>query len=237
MAFYIQDPTYYKSAYLHEALISSCVGGVAGGGAYAFASKDGIELLIEDDNFKQFLKTGQYTLIVGMDDITNIYSVETLKRMQEKYAGHLIIKAYIHNSKGSTFHPKYSWFAQPDGGTLVIGSGNLTQKGLRQNREAYAIERMTTEETTNVVNEWNEWLNHSKPFLFDLDEDIVNAYAEQNTERMRAIIGIQKQKGTKADVDRLLKYLELLSGQPDIKKYAVSKKTSGTKKSETEIIV
>ena len=234
MAFFIQDPTYSKSSYLHEALISSCVGGVTGGGAYAFASKDGIELLIEDDNFKQFLKTGQFTLIVGMDDITNIYSVETLKRMQEKYTGHLIIKAYIHNSKGSTFHPKYSWFAKPDGGSLVIGSGNLTQKGLRQNREAYAIETMTPEETKNVVNEWNEWLNHSKPFLFDLDEDIVNAYAEQNTERMRAIIGIQKQKGTKADADRLLKYLELLSGQPDIKKYAVSKKVSGTKKSEID---
>lgn len=58
MEFYIQDPTYSKLSYLHEALILSCVGGAAGGGAYAFASKDGIELLIEDDNFKQFLKFG-----------------------------------------------------------------------------------------------------------------------------------------------------------------------------------
>lgn len=232
MAFYIQDPTYSKSSYLHESLISSCVGSIAGGGAYAFASKDGIELLIEDDNFKQFLKTGQFTLIVGMDDITNIYSIETLKRMREKYYGHLTIKAYIHNSKGSTFHPKYSWFAQPDGGILVIGSGNLTQKGLRQNREAYVIEKLIPEEMRNVVHEWDEWLEYSKLFLFDLDEDIVNAYAERNTERMRTIISIQKQEGRKVDADQLLKYIELLDGQPDSKRYAASKKAAGTKKSE-----
>lgn len=234
MAFYIQDPTYSKSSYLHESLISSCVGSTAGGGAYAFASKDGIELLIEDDNFKQFLKTGQFTLIVGMDDITNIYSIETLKRMREKYYGHLTIKAYIHNSKGSTFHPKYSWFAQPDGGILVIGSGNLTQKGLRQNREAYVIEKLIPEEMRNVVHEWDKWLEHSKLFLFDLDEDIVNAYAERNTERMRTIISIQKQEGRKVDVDQLLKYIELLDGQPDSKRYAASKKAAGTKKSEAD---
>ncbi len=77
MGFCIQDPTYANSAYLHEALISTCVNGVSGGGAYAFASKDGIELLIEDDNFKQFLRTGVYTLVVGMDDITNIYFINT----------------------------------------------------------------------------------------------------------------------------------------------------------------
>lgn len=224
MAFYIQDPTYDNSAYLHEALISSCVDGVSGGGAYAFASKDGIELLIEDDNFKQFLKTGVFTLVVGMDDITNIYSVETLKRMQEKYADHLIIKAYIHNSKGSTFHPKYSWFANADGGVLVIGSGNLTQKGLRQNREAYAIEKLSTEGINEIIGEWNSWLKHSKPFLFDIDEEIVQAYAEQNTERMRTIIGIQQQKGALSSTESLLSFLELLKSQPSVKKTTPLKK-------------
>ena len=234
MAFCIQDPTYSKSSYLHEALISSCVGCIEGGGAYAFASKDGIELLIEDDNFKQFLKNGKFTLIIGMDDITNTYSVDILKRLQEKYSDHLIIKAYIHNSKGSTFHPKYSWFKRPDGGVLVIGSGNLTQKGLRQNREAYAIESLDFDEINKVINDWNEWLDHSKPFMFDLNEDIVNAYAEQNTEHMRAIVGLQKQKEFKTTKDRLLKYLELFSKQPGTKKLPASKDTTGNSKSISE---
>ncbi len=77
-----------------------------GGGAYAFASKDGIELLLEDENFKEFLKNGSFLLIIGMDDITNIYSINTIKRLLERYEGHLKVKAYIHNSKGSIFHPK-----------------------------------------------------------------------------------------------------------------------------------
>ena len=51
MSLNIQDPSYDKSKYLHEALISACVGKKIGGGAYAFASKDGIELLLEDENF------------------------------------------------------------------------------------------------------------------------------------------------------------------------------------------
>ena len=150
MAFCIQDPTYENSEYLHEALIASCVGAISGGGAYAFASRDGIKLLMEDDNFKEFLNNGSFTLIVGMDDITNVYAIDMLKRMKEKYGNNLTIKAYIHNSKGSTFHPKYSWFETKDGGILVIGSGNLTQRGLRQNREAYAIERLSKNEIEEV---------------------------------------------------------------------------------------
>lgn len=233
MGLCIQDPSYKESAYLHEALISACVNGVSGGGAYAFASKDGIELLIEDDNFKQFLKNGVFTLVVGMDDITNIYSIETLKKLQEKYAGHLIVKAYIHNSKGSTFHPKYSWFSYEKGGALVIGSGNLTQKGLRQNREAYSIEKYEDEKFDDVVSEWNNWLNHSKMFLFDITDDIVYEYAIQNTRRMNAIIKVQKEYGGQTGVDRLLKYAELFGVQPKDKKF--SGKNNKTPKELIEI--
>lgn len=228
MGLCIQDPSYKESAYLHEALISSCVNGILGGGAYAFASKDGIELLIEDDNFKQFLKNGIFTLVVGMDAITNIYSIETLKKLQEKYAGHLIVKAYIHNSKGSTFHPKYSWFSYKKGGALIIGSGNLTQKGLRQNREAYSIEKYEDESFNEVISEWNNWLNHSKMFLFDINDDIVHEYAIQNTRKMGAMIKIQKEYGGQTDVERLFKYAELLGLQVK-NKNASAQKEKATK--------
>ena len=235
MGLCIQDPSYSESAYLHEALISTCVKGVSGGGAYAFASKDGIELLIEDDNFKQFLRTGKFTLVIGMDDITNVYAIDTLKKLQEKYAGHLIVKAYIHNSKGSTFHPKYSWFEYEDGGVIVIGSGNLTQKGLRQNREAYSIEHFDTEGFKDVIQEWNNWLDHSKMFLFDLDEEIVHEYAMHNTRKMGAIIRIQEEYGGSYEVDRLLKYAELFGLQPKDKHISSGKTKSSTKKIDVEI--
>ena len=74
----------------------------------AFASKDDINLLFEDENFKIFLQKGIYTLIVGTDDITNEHAVNTLIELKKKYNGHLIVKAYIHNNKGSTFQPKFS---------------------------------------------------------------------------------------------------------------------------------
>lgn len=212
MSLYIQDPSFNKSEYLHEALISACVGKTTGGGAYAFASKNGVELLIEDDNFKQFLKNGKYLLIVGMDEITNLPAIETLKKLQDKYEGHLQVKAYIHNSKGSTFHPKYSWFANEEGGTLILGSGNLTQKGLRQNREAYAIEQCTKEEIAETKKQWDEWVSHSKMFLFDLNDDIVRECAVRNTKRMNAVVELQKKVGRSQEVKHFVKYLEILNG-------------------------
>ena len=102
----IQDPSFENSKYLHETLLAECVGCVVGAGAYAFATKDGINLLFEDDNFKRFLGQGTYTLVVGTDDITNEHSINTLIDLKKKYQTHLQIKAYVHNEKGSTFHPK-----------------------------------------------------------------------------------------------------------------------------------
>lgn len=219
LAFYIQDPSYSKSEYLHEALISACVGNIKGGGAYAFASKDGIELLIEDENFKQFLKEGKFLLVVGMDDITNNYAIKTLIKLQEKYKGNLKVKAYIHKGKGSTFHPKYSWFSNENGGVLILGSGNLTQKGLRQNREAYTVEKCNKQEIAAIEREWNDWIEHSKFFLFDLDEEIVHERASRNTHRMKSLVEFQKKVGISEEVEWLCKYLELIQKQPKESKY------------------
>lgn len=239
MSFCIQDPSYKESQYLHEALIEACVDGIYGGGAYAFASKEGIELLIEDDNFKQILRNGHFLLIVGMDDITNIFSVNTLRKLRDKYSGHLTVKAYIHHNKGSIFHPKYSWFANKEGGVLVLGSGNLTQKGLRQNREAYIVSRYGREEMDEIVQEWNVWIEHSKPFLFDIDEDIVYEYAKRNTQRMKTVVSLQKEARGIADTAYLLNYGELFRGQPIDRIFGIAKKKKEEEivNSETEINV
>ena len=139
MQFCIQDPSYDNSMYLHETLLSICKHSLAGAGAYAFATSDGIDILLGDESFKSFMNKGTFYLIVGMDDITNTKALETLKKYKEAYGSKITIKAYVHNSRGSTFHPKYSWFRTKEGGVLVIGSGNLTQNGLRHNREAYGV--------------------------------------------------------------------------------------------------
>lgn len=185
--FCIQDPSYENSKYLHETLISECEGCKSGAGAYAFATRDGINLLLLDDNFKEFLKTGTFTLVVGTDDITNEHSIVSLIELQEKYGSHLVVKAYVHNGKGSTFHPKFSWFQKADSGTLVLGSGNLTLKGLRHNREAYNVIQYDEASISEVVDEWNRWFAHSAPFLFDITDPVVLAKTKQNSEKIRAI--------------------------------------------------
>ena len=226
--FCIQDPSYENSKYLHETLISECVGCTSGAGAYAFATKDGINLLLLDDNFKDFLETGTFTLIVGTDDITNEHSIVSLIELQKKYGSHLLVKAYVHSGKGSTFHPKFSWFHKNDGGVLVLGSGNLTQKGLRHNREAYNVVQYDEAGITEVVDEWNRWFVHSAPFLFDITDPVVLAKAKQNSEKIRAVstakAAVQKEHAIKPGE---IKLSDIYKTQPKDKKTgkkAVAKK-------------
>lgn len=228
--FCIQDPSYENSKYLHETLISECVGCTTGAGAYAFATKDGINLLLLDDNFKDFLETGTFTLVVGTDDITNEHSIVSLIELQKKYGSHLVVKAYVHNGKGSTFHPKFSWFQKTDGGVLVLGSGNLTQKGLRHNREAYNVVQYDESGITEVVDEWNRWFVHSTPFLFDITDPVVLAKAKQNSEKIKAVstakATVQREHAIKPGE---IKLSDIYKTQPKDKrtgKKAATKKTS-----------
>src|SRR3989344_707374 len=59
-----------KSDSLHEALLQSCDGAVSGGGAFSWASKGGIDLLLCDDTFLPLIQKGQFELIVGTDAVT-----------------------------------------------------------------------------------------------------------------------------------------------------------------------
>ena len=183
----IQDPSYNNSKYLHESLLAAFDVALEGGGAYAFATSDGIELLLCDDSFKKFIENGKFQLIVGMDDITNRKALETLKELQARYPDRLSVKAYVHKKHGSTFHPKYSWFKTNDGGLLIIGSGNLTQQGLRQNREAYSIITCDRQTFNAMIEGWKKWVEHSAPFLFDVDDEKVLYLASQNKKKTTAI--------------------------------------------------
>lgn len=230
--FCIQDPSYEGSKYLHETLISECVGCKTGAGAYAFATKDGINLLLLDENFKDFLKNGTFTLVVGTDDITNEHSIVSLMELQKKYGSHLVVKAYVHNGKGSTFHPKFSWFQKTDGGVLVSGSGNLTLKGLRHNREAYNVVQYDESGINNVVDEWNRWFTHSAPFLFDITDPVVLAKAKQNSEKIKAVstakAAVQREHAIKPGE---IKLSDIYKAQPKDKK--VGKKVATKKVSTT----
>lgn len=229
MMFCIQDPSYENSMYLHETLLTECLGALKGAGAYAFATKDGVNLLFDDDNFRKFMENGTYTLVVGTDDITNEYSVNALIGLKKKYGAHLQVKAYVHNQKGSTFHPKFSWFKKSDGGVLVLGSGNLTQKGLRHNREAYNVVQNNEHEMIEIIKEWDKWYSHSAPFLFDIEDPIVMVKAKQNMEKIRTVSTIKElvKKDPKTELDEI-KLSDVYKTQPKNQIKYKKKQKAGT---------
>jgi len=184
---HFQDPYFSDSYTLHEALIQSCATSIQGKGAYAFASKSGIEILLKDSVFDSLLDRGEYSLIVGIDEITNLASLEALSVIKTAKPN-LTVKAFDHSNRGSLFHPKLSYFKnQDDTGNLIIGSGNLTLGGLRRNREAFSIIKLSVDELLRIEQYWNAWLLQSNALLKDIDNiDVIRkATDNQNIRRTR----------------------------------------------------
>jgi len=177
---HFQDPYFSDSYTLHEALIQSCSTSIQGKGAYAFATKSGIEILLKDSVFESLLDRGQYSLIVGIDEITNLASLESLGEIKAAKPN-LTVKAFDHNNRGSLFHPKLSYFKnQDESGTLIVGSGNLTLGGLRRNREAFSLLQLSVDELTRIEQYWNAWLLQSNELLKDIDNADVIRKATDN---------------------------------------------------------
>lgn len=179
----IQDPSYEDSKQLLDEILACCPSARFGGGAYAFVSADGINLLIGDPVFTSFLEHGRFLLIVGMDEITNMRSLTALNHYTALYPN-LEVKAFLHDTAGSTFHPKFCWFNCGDYGYVITGSGNLTQKGMQRNREAFEVKKVSLDELTSVVQYWNSWIESVSRFLLPLNEEAVIQRARENVRRM-----------------------------------------------------
>lgn len=137
--FCVQDPTDPKTRYLYEAIIEAAGEASAWRGMYAFATRGGVDHLIDDPVVHNFMrKGGAIDLIVGIDAVTNR---QTLERMQELEARHRTFRPRVFwNGTRGLFHPKISQFSYADGRKkLIVGSGNLTPGGLMHNFEAYSV--------------------------------------------------------------------------------------------------
>jgi len=180
----IQDPSFGKNKLLHEALLEACDVALYGAGAYAYVTASGVNMLMKDKVFEKFMSRGKYHLVVGMDDITNTKTLDSLTELQRKNKNHLLLNAYISADSGSTFHPKFSWFRTANGGVIVVGSGNMTAKGLRRNVEAFVIHEVTEEGIIEVEAMWNEWLSNSGTLLKKMTDTEVLERAELNSRRI-----------------------------------------------------
>lgn len=173
MTLRIQDPLFEESYLLHETLLNEASRSKSGAGAFAFASKDGIDLLFGDAAFSDFLSSGSFTLIVGLDSITNTAAINELRKLKSVYRPNLVVKAFINSLPGSTFHPKFTWFEQEGSAVAIVGSGNLTHGGLRNNREAYSVNELAPRDFDELKNYWGKWVAANIDNLRSIDDEEV----------------------------------------------------------------
>nr|HMQ75645.1 phospholipase D family protein [Flavobacteriales bacterium] len=175
----LQDPTDPESAYLLETLLERAVSARCGGAAFAWATEAGVRLLIRDAVFERFLKNYPFDLVVGVDTTTTPEALDALQKAELELSG-LRVRVFISPSNASLFHPKMTWFGERDGGSLVVGSGNLTGAGLRQNWEAYALCPLSVAETAELKGQWEAWTTTHSSRLHALNSAEALARAELN---------------------------------------------------------
>ena len=166
--FFIQDPTSPDTVYLFEAIIGASRGASSCTGMFAFASRAGVDSLIGDSDIQVFLNEATMSLIVGIDAVTNR---QTLVRLQELEREHEALSVRVFwNLTDALFHPKLAHFEYPCGRRrLIVGSGNLTPGGLRQNFEAFSVTRAGADEDLDLSS-WDRFLVDHAADIRSIDE-------------------------------------------------------------------
>lgn len=184
MRLHIQDPTDPLAPFLHEKILEVCRGAIRGAGAFAFVTRDGVDLLLKDEIFMTFAVHGTFDLIIGIDEVTNVRALTVLQELSRDLPG-LNVRVFCHNLGQPVFHPKFCWFRHKTKGFLVTGSGNLTGKGMRGNWEAFAIGQLDSGHADDLEAQWARWIEHHAGRLKPLDDPEVQARAALNILRRR----------------------------------------------------
>jgi hypothetical protein len=71
MGWHLQTPG-GASPKLLAKILAECGRAQKGGAAFAFASAQGVKLLAAEPVFSKFLKAAEFTIVVGLDAITDI---------------------------------------------------------------------------------------------------------------------------------------------------------------------
>lgn len=179
MTLFIQDPSDQASEFLIDKMLDACNNAIRGAGAFAFLSKGGVRLFLQDTAFVNFANRGTFDLIIGIDAITDTSAIAALN-VAIGAAPTLSAKIHIPSHPRSIFHPKLAWFQTPDGGILITGSGNLTAGGLRWNIEAFNITSLTTEEVNTLAAQWQAFKDRCTANLFPTDDPQVVTLLERN---------------------------------------------------------
>ena len=211
--FYIQDPTSSETIYLFEAIIDALRGASTCEGMFAFASRAGVESLIGDPETQKFLCDSQMSLLVGIDAVTNR---DTLVRLQEleQENERLNVRVFM-NPTDALFHPKVARFEYCDGRRLIIvGSGNLTPGGLRQNFEAFSVLQASANETLDISS-WDRFLVDHAHDLRAIDEPALERAARNTVRGRRRPRDIEVRAGVPVENQPAGEELEVPVGRTD----------------------
>ncbi len=166
--FRLQDPTSPETVYLFEEIISALATAESWRGIFAFASRDGVDSLFLDPATILFLERGQCSLVVGIDAVTNRVTLERLQEIENRN-DHIDIRVFW-NPIAGLFHPKICHFRHPGGQqTVIVGSGNLTPGGMRNNFEAFSVLRTGPRERLDLA-AWDNFLAEHQTRLTRIDE-------------------------------------------------------------------
>jgi HKD family nuclease len=179
---HLQDPNDADRVSLLEVLLEASETAKQGAGAFAFASASGISLLLEDPSFVKLLGRGGFELIVGVDGTTDTRAIEKLRSLAREHPN-LQAKVFLSPGERPIFHPKLCWFRDGDVGTVIVGSGNLTQGGLIDNWEAFSVARLGNEEFVALEKDWLQFKIRAASNLVALDDPEVARRAEQNSSK------------------------------------------------------
>lgn len=189
MAFIFQEPGTTK---LLEVINDAALDSEKGGGIFAFASKGGIDALFSCPQLLNMLNSSHpFHLIVGIDAITNAEALLSLSEKRLQYGDVFTAEVFLHAHLNSTFHPKFAWFKRGNDLKLVVGSGNLTLRGLGQistsnlppgNWEAFTIQSFENDEAIVVEQQINDWLTAQRQTgtLCSLEDERVRDRAMAN---------------------------------------------------------
>lgn len=181
----LQNPAAQDSEYLLDVLLEQSIDALRGGAAFAWATQRGISLLLGDAVFEDFLRAGDFQLIVGVDSVTTPDALRALAAAESKFPG-LSARAFMSAAGEGLFHPKLAWFGHPLSGSLVVGSGNLTGGGLWDNREAFTLSVMENEPMNVILGQWAAWRTANAARLYSVLEPQVLERAERNIRWTRA---------------------------------------------------
>lgn len=175
--FRLQDPTSPETVYLFEAFIGAIADDQAASwrGIFAFASRNGVDVLLLDPAVTEFLGRGTLSLIVGLDAVTNRPTLERLRELEAAFAS-LSVQVFWNRTTG-LFHPKISHVQYRDGRQCVIvGSGNLTPGGLRENFEAYSVLRTSPDDGVDLGS-WDRFLAEHADDIRAIDDEALERAA------------------------------------------------------------